>query len=130
LQATPPTRVNFSSVIYYLLGHSAELLLKAFLFKQGAPITDLKKMSHDLKKLVACAKEKGLPDVLHLQQILGLAEIYISKRFEYRKRKREELPNIDLIAEEIINLQSIVFDFIFEQKPIHYLGYTPAPVDY
>ncbi len=30
LQATPPTRVNFSSAAYYLLGHSAELILKAF----------------------------------------------------------------------------------------------------
>ena len=45
LQATPPTRVNFSSAAYYLLGHAAELMLKAFLFKHEVSIVELKKIA-------------------------------------------------------------------------------------
>jgi len=109
LQATPPTRVNFSSATYYLLGHSAELILKAFLFRHGVSIVDLKKIGHDLEKLVYRAKEKGLPEKVDLQQTLKLADIYKDKSFEYRTRKRKLLPSLDLLTEEIERLQSVVF---------------------
>lgn len=114
LQATPPTRVNYSSATYYLLGHSAELMLKAFLFKHGVPIDELKKVGHDLEKLVSRAKERGLPEKVHLQQVLELAETYKDKSFEYRTRKRKMFPNLDLLTEEIEGLQSAVFDRICE----------------
>jgi hypothetical protein len=42
LQETQPVRVNYWSATYYLLGHSAELMLKAFLFKHGLSIKELK----------------------------------------------------------------------------------------
>jgi hypothetical protein len=118
LQATSPTRVNFSSATYYLLGHSAELMLKAFLFKHGVSIDELKKIGHNLEKLVCHAKEKGLPEKLQLQHILGLADTYKYKCFEYRVRKRETFPNLALITKEIEGLQSVVFGYIFECK--HY----------
>ncbi|MEJ1958500.1 MAG: hypothetical protein WDM70_02780 [Nitrosomonadales bacterium] len=35
LQNTPLNCVNFSAVTYYLLGHSAELMLKAFLYRMA-----------------------------------------------------------------------------------------------
>jgi hypothetical protein len=113
LHATPPTRVRFSSAAHYLLGHSAELLLKAFLYKHGIPIYQLKKIGHDLEKLVACAREKGLPDKVQINQILDLAKTYKDKRFEYRNRKRRKMPNLDILTEEIEDLQSAVFECIF-----------------
>lgn len=114
LQATPPTRVNFSSAAYYLLGHSAELMLKAFLFKHEVSIVELKKIGHDLEELVCHAKKKGLPEKVHLQLILELASIYKDKSLEYRTRKRKTFPNLDLLTEEIEGLQSAVFDRICE----------------
>lgn len=114
LQATPPVRVGCSSATYYLLGHSAELMLKAFLFKHGVSIDELKKIGHDLKELVCCAKKKGLPEKVHLQQILALADTYEGKTLEYRTRKRKTFPSLDLLTKEIEGLQSAVFDRICE----------------
>jgi hypothetical protein len=112
LQAASQTRVNFSMATYYLLGHSTELLFKAFLFKHGVSINALTNIGHDLKKLAHLAKERGLPENLHFQSILQLASTYKGKSFEYRKWKKEILPNLDLLTEEIKSLQSVVFDYI------------------
>jgi len=76
LQATPPVRINYSSTTYYLLGHAAELMLKAFLYKRGQKIGDLKKINHDLDKLASRARELGLPETVQLNQILHLADTY------------------------------------------------------
>ena len=114
LQATPPVRVNFSSAAYYLLGHSAELMLKAFLFKHGVSINELKKIGHDLEKLVCHARKKGLAEKVHLQKILELAETYKDKSLEYRTRKKKTFPSLELLTEEIEGLQSAVFDRICE----------------
>lgn len=48
---TPPTRINYWVVIYYLLGHSAELTLKSYLFDHGETPESLKKVGHDLERL-------------------------------------------------------------------------------
>ena len=114
LQATLPTRVNYSSATYYLLGHAAELMLKAFLYKHGQTISDLKKINHDLKKLSSLARAKGLPDKVQLVQIAHLAGTYNEKGFEYRTMKRKTFPSIDHLTEEIEKLQSAVFDRLWE----------------
>ncbi len=110
LQSTPPLRVNYSSATYYLLAHSAELMLKAFLYKHGQTINDLRKINHDIEKLASLAKERGLPEKVQLTQICTLASAYKEKRFEYRTKKRKTLPSLDLLVEEIKKLQSAVFD--------------------
>ena len=76
LHATPPVRVKFSSATYYLLGHSAELMLKAFLYRHGQTISGLRKINHDLEKLASLAREKGLPERVQLTQIGSLAHAY------------------------------------------------------
>ncbi len=86
------------------------------MFKHGVSINELKKIGHDLEKLVAHAKKKGLPEKVHLQQILGLAKTYKDKDLEYRTRKRKTFPSLDLLTEEIEGLQSAVFDRICEWK--------------
>lgn len=112
LQTIPVVRVNFSSAAYYLLGHSAELMVKSFLFKHGASIFELKNIGHDLEKLVCRAKEKGLSEQVHLQQILGLAEAYKNKSLEYRNCKGKALPSLDLLTKEIKALQLVIFGHI------------------
>lgn len=109
LQNTPPIRVNYSSANYYLLGHSAELMLKAFLYRHGVTIPELRKIGHDLEKLVTVSEEKGLPKTVSLNQIRQLAEIYRNKSLEYRERKKKTFPDIDLLTKEIEALQSAVF---------------------
>lgn len=114
LQATPPVRIGYSSATYYLLGHSAELMLKAFLYKHGQTISDLRKINHDLEKLAIRAREIGLPENVQLNQILSLAGTYKEKVFEYRTRTRKTFPSLDLLIEEMEHLQSAVFDKLWE----------------
>jgi hypothetical protein len=114
LQATPPVRTGYSSATYYLLGHSAELMLKAFLHKHGQTISNLRKVNHDLEKLASLAREAGLPKKVQLDQILNLAGAYKEKSFEYRTRKRKTFPSLDLLTVEIERLQSAVFDRLWK----------------
>ena len=109
LQNTPPVRVNYSSATYYLLGHSAELMLKAFLYSHGVTIPKLKKMGHDLEKLATASTGKGLHKTVSLKQIRQLAETYRNKSLEYRERKKTTFPNLELLTEEIKALQAVVF---------------------
>lgn len=113
LQSTPPVRTNYSTATYYLLGHSAELMIKAYLYKHGSSISVLKKINHDLEKLSVLAREAFLPETVKLDQIRLLAPVYKEKFFEYRTRKKNHLPSIDLLAEEIEKLQSAVFDKVW-----------------
>lgn len=111
LQARPRGRIDYSSAIYYLLGHSAELLLKAFLYKHGQKeIKDLKTIGHDLQKLAFLARGAGLPEKVKLEQTLRLSAAYREKALEYRTRKRKRFPALGLLTEEIDKLQSAVFD--------------------
>ena len=114
LHATPPVRVNVSSATYYLLGHSAELMLKAFLFKHGQTISGLRKINHDLEKLASLAREIGLPEKVQLTQISSLASVYKDKSFEYRTRTKMMLPNLDLLIAEVKSLKSTVFDKLWK----------------
>jgi HEPN domain-containing protein len=107
-------RVKFSSATYYLLGHSAELMLKAFLFKHGQAITDLRKINHDLEKLASLARDKGLPEKVQLVHISHLASAYKDKSFEYRTRTKRTLPDLDLLIEEVKALQAAVFDKLWQ----------------
>ncbi|MEJ1958501.1 MAG: hypothetical protein WDM70_02785 [Nitrosomonadales bacterium] len=67
-------------------------------------------MGHDLEKLATASTEKGLSKTVSLNQIRQLAENYCDKSFEYRKRKKETFPDLDLLTEEIEALQKVVFE--------------------
>jgi hypothetical protein len=62
LVETPSSRGNNATVIYYLLGHAAELLLKSFLFQMGVKMGDLKDaFGHKLGTLIKEGQKRGLP---------------------------------------------------------------------
>lgn len=107
LNRTPPTKINYWIVTYYLLGHSAELALKSFLFKKDISIKELKKVGHDLNSLIEKSIEHGLQDFVALRK---LSPVYKSKNLEYRKRQREEFPFVDDLIQEVKQLQSIAFN--------------------
>jgi hypothetical protein len=60
---------GFPFVHYYLVSHSLELALKAFLSAKGSRTRILKNsFNHSLRKLLAEAQRTGLPDLVCLQQ--------------------------------------------------------------
>lgn len=109
----PPTHINYWVVIYYLLGHSAELTLKSYLFDHGETPASLKSIGHNLDKLIERAMSHGLSNKLSVSAINALAPIYREKELEYRKRKRQTFPDQQDLIEEIKALQSAVFNRIF-----------------
>ena len=114
LYKTPPTRIGYSLVIYYLLGHSAELTLKSYLFDHDETPSSLKDIGHNLDKLITRAKSHGLKSNLSLSAISELSPIYLAKELEYKKRKRQSFPSEDDLISEIQALQDVVFDRIFK----------------
>jgi len=112
LHANPPTHISYSSVIYYLLGHAAELTLKAFLVHRGKTISELKGIGHDLEELEKCARETSLSKKASLSGVIQLSNIYKDKNFEYRTRKNKNFPQLEVLLEEIEQLQSIVFEHV------------------
>lgn len=112
LQNIPPVRVGYSLVAYYLLGHAAELMLKAFLYAHDRKFLDIVNIGHDLKRLIKDSKRRGLSDAIPLTQIHQLAKMYKDKEFEYRKNRRSTLPNLVLLTEEVRALQKVIFNYL------------------
>lgn len=115
LAGTPPTRIGYSIVTYYLAGHAAELMLKSFLFKCGDTIEVLaKRYGHDLKLLVKRARLNGLPASVSTEHIQSFAGVYTRKRTEYRLKRPLRFPPLDLLLREIKKLEAHVFNQIAE----------------
>lgn len=55
---------------YYLLAHSIELALKAFLAAKGEPKRRLKKLGHALPDLATAAADKGLGEIEHFDVLI------------------------------------------------------------
>ena len=109
---------HFSPVSYYLICHSIELLLKAFLLLKGVSRGQLRArdMGHNLVNILDKCKESGLSefylfDETKSNEILKLNEWYCRKGFEYFElqnlvdshQKLPSLPTIKNIAAELIN---------------------------
>ena len=96
----PEGKRRHSSPCYYLLSHSIELTLKAFLRAKGCTIPELIKIGHDLGELLRHAELSGICGVValeerHLDAIEIANAIYKEKEWEYRKRGFKEYPIID-----------------------------------
>lgn len=115
LSNTPPTRLGYSVVAYYLAGHAAELMLKSLLFKCGESTEILaKRYGHDLKRLVRRARQEALPANVSTEYIESFARSYTQKRTEYRRKDQLRLPPLDLLLLEINRLQAHVFGKVSE----------------
>lgn len=79
---------RFSPVRYYLICHSIELALKAFLFTAGYKKNDRKNLNHNLLKILAEAEGNGLGNYFEIshaekESIEKANELYQEKKFEY-----------------------------------------------
>lgn len=79
---------RFSPVRYYLICHSIELALKAFLFTAGYKKKDRKRLNHDLVKALNAAEENGLAEYFRItdkerESIEKANKLYPKKEFEY-----------------------------------------------
>lgn len=86
----PAPSVPFDPVRPYLVCHSIELSLKAFLSLQGMKMLKLaeNKLGHNLDSLLVCAMESGMDKLVQLSEpnisAIELATIYYAgKVFEY-----------------------------------------------
>ena len=98
-------RQSVSLVGYYLLGHSVELSLKAFLLGRGLTIKVLrnKPYGHDLVALVREARRRRLGNLVKLSRrdlavIDTLNECYGAKELEYAFTGARRLPHYSLAA--------------------------------
>lgn len=87
-QAFQAPENRFSPVPYYLICHSIELALKAFLFTAGYKKKDRKKLNHDLEKALEAAEENGLAQYIKISKkerksIKKANKLYLRKEFEY-----------------------------------------------
>jgi hypothetical protein len=115
LEQTLVVKLNVSLVTYFLLGHSAELLLKSFLFKQGISIENLKNnYGHNLAKLTREARKLGLSNSISLEHVQTLSQHYVSKQTEYRQKRKASFPPKDLLIGELRHLANHVFGHIHE----------------
>lgn len=106
---TPPTKIGYQSVIYYLLGHAAELFLKAFLIANDMQLEQLKVKGHNLIALVRAAHEHGLSDKFQFEAVRALSPMYEAKVLEYRDQKSKNFPLIDDLLHEVNQLSDISF---------------------
>jgi hypothetical protein len=89
---------------YFLLGHSVELSLKAFLLQQGFEIGTLSRdFGHSLGALLAAGREHQLSDYIPLtDQEIGAIELltydYMAKRYEYDESETYFLPLISVTS--------------------------------
>jgi hypothetical protein len=87
---------------FYLIGHSIELSLKAFLLSQKITLVQTKKLSHDIKGSLRKAKEVGLLTYAEFtnQEVAAfelLHDLYSTKQFEYIVTGRKMFPVFGLV---------------------------------
>lgn len=100
--------------IYYLVSHSIELSLKAFLRGNGISLEDLKnynKIGHDLEKMLAKSMALGLETYIELTEsdhlvINMINHYYKNKELEYIVTGTKSYPHIESLLqlnERILN---------------------------
>lgn len=118
---------RFSPVRYYLICHSIELALKAFLFTAGYKKKDRKNLNHDLLKILAEAESNGLGNYFQIsheekESIEKANKLYGNKEFEYFERLETiydphdfELNVLEVLAQRLIeSIEAPIQATIFE----------------
>ncbi|MEC9493049.1 hypothetical protein [Flexistipes sp.] len=114
---------------YYLICHSIELALKAFLRGCGKELDFLKNvLGHDLKKCLDEARNNNLSEYVKISSkfetsIEVVNPYYMSKQFEYITSGIKTLPDIDDIDILIEGTSQIIKDikkFCVEKRKLHY----------
>jgi hypothetical protein len=94
-QTFDPPKNRFSPVPYYLICHSVELSLKAFLFSAGFKKNDRKRLNHDLEKALRAAEANGLS--AHLEITSNDRELFQKANRLYPKKEFEYFESLETI---------------------------------
>jgi HEPN domain-containing protein len=110
--------------IYFLIGHSIELCLKAYLRGSGLSIEQLKKLGHNLDKLLEEAKAHGVASLVEISEefrtiIAYLNSYYCIKPFEYIESGTKTLPRIEDLSKRVGELLATTKDFCMEHRDLH-----------
>jgi hypothetical protein len=117
---------------YFLIGHSIELSLKAFLFARGVKVNQLRnKYSHDLEKLITESRRRKLGREVklskaHISAIKILNVPYKRKLLEYSKVGTYTLPQYWLIFEVASNLVNGLYSFCYKSTFNRELPFSQA----
>lgn len=107
--------------VMYLVGHSIELSLKAFLLHKGISINNLKrKIGHNLIKAYKKAKEMGLDEYVQLSsadlRILELINnLYASKQLNYVDFENRRYPvfgPLELLNRKLLRAICPLVDYV------------------
>jgi hypothetical protein len=112
---------------YYLISHSIELALKAFLRGNGLSLDELKnykKLGHDLQKLLEKAVSLELELYLTLSQkdefaISTINEYYKNKELEYIVTGKKSYPKIEFLISFNGKLLNGIRQFCFDRMDHH-----------
>lgn len=120
IQKQEPGPTAYFAVKYYLLCHALELTMKAWLKHNGATYTDLKKLGHDLEKIMAVLHDEHrlLFDARSQAMITLVNQHYSQKEFEYALRGAKSVPVITDLAGTVRLLMSKArFDILLDGDP-------------
>ncbi len=107
---------------YYLYGHSLELAIKCFLYKNGTTLKELKNnIGHDLETALNNAKNKGIDkyiciDSAYKNVVQGLNKYYKTKELEYMTSSNKTFPPLtdvkDAVKKTLNALQYILSEHL------------------
>jgi len=113
-----PEVIKMYEVKYYLLCHSIELAMKAFLREKGFTRKQLMEIGHDLEKLIRLLHDNGvLIDVESMERTFSLSDYYKSKQFEYPQIGYKALPSLENMESSTHLLLSMVRNSITKELP-------------
>lgn len=113
-----PKTTEMYEVKYYLLCHSIELAMKAFLREKGFTRKQLVKIGHDLERLIHMLYDNGvLIDVRSIERTFSLSGYYKTKQFEYPQTGYKELPSLKEMKSSTRLLLSMVRNSITKELP-------------
>lgn len=117
IQKQEPKFTMYFSVKYYLLCHSLELTMKAWLKKRGATFLEMQKLGHDLEKIMIVLH--GDHDLLFDATSQGMIRVvnqhYSKKDFEYSLRGAKTVPEITDLAQTVnLLISKARFDILMD----------------
>ena len=118
LHKEKPKILDLYPVKYFLLCHSIELAMKAYLREKGYSRLQLMNIGHDLEKLIRLLHEKGVSmDISSMVRTFSLNDYYKTKQFEYPQVGYKEFPSLDDMKSYVHLLLSMVSNSIYKLLP-------------
>jgi len=109
---------------YYLVCHSIELILKAFLRGEGESLNKLREVSHDLNQALKAAKKKNLDQYYLLTEdqreaVDLINDYYNKKELEYITTGFKSFPKYDILEKIASSLIDSLERFCLSNRNLH-----------